>query len=116
MSAREQLLQELTQVSDEVVEEVLSFLLLTKSRRANSGSGVSESDEDDQPKEQVLASLLRSLQNAKAERTHPVKNEFAPLELTEAEAEKRYGYGSMAEQLIVSDDFDQPLEELADYM
>lgn len=37
-------------------------------------------------------------------------------ELTEEEAEKRHGYGSMAGQIIMSDDFDEPLEELAEYM
>jgi len=37
-------------------------------------------------------------------------------ELTEAGAEGRYGYGSMAGQIIMSDDFDEPLEELAEYM
>ncbi|NMF83252.1 DUF2281 domain-containing protein [Nodosilinea sp. P-1105] len=36
--------------------------------------------------------------------------------LTEAEAEKQYGYGSMVGQIIIADDFDEPLEELADYM
>jgi hypothetical protein len=35
--------------------------------------------------------------------------------LSEEEAEKRYGYGSMAGQIIMSDDFDEPLEELAEY-
>jgi hypothetical protein len=36
--------------------------------------------------------------------------------LTQEEAEKRYGYGSMAGQITIADDFDEPLEELADYM
>jgi hypothetical protein len=36
--------------------------------------------------------------------------------LTKEEAEKRYGYGSMAGQILMSDDFDEPLEDLADYM
>jgi len=37
-------------------------------------------------------------------------------QLTETEAEKRYGYGSMAGQIIMADDFDDPLEDLAEYM
>ncbi len=37
-------------------------------------------------------------------------------ELTKEEAEKRYGYGSMAGQIIMSDDFDEPLEDLKEYM
>ncbi len=32
------------------------------------------------------------------------------------EASTHYGYGSMAGQIIMSDDFDEPLEELAEYM
>jgi hypothetical protein len=43
MTAREQLLQELNQVSDELVEEVLDFLLFAKSRRA----AASTLDEDE---------------------------------------------------------------------
>jgi hypothetical protein len=42
------------------------------------------------------------------------------LELTnadiQAEPEKKYGYGSLAGQIIMSDDFDEPLEDLQDYM
>lgn len=36
--------------------------------------------------------------------------------LTEEEAEKQYGYGSMAGQITMADDFDEPLEDLAEYM
>lgn len=32
------------------------------------------------------------------------------------EPEKQHGYGSWAGQIIMSDDFDQPLEDLQDYM
>ena len=70
MTAREQLLQELTQLSDELVEEVLDFLLFAKSRRKRPASNLPE--DDDQPKEQILESLRRSLQDAKAGRTRPV--------------------------------------------
>jgi hypothetical protein len=30
--------------------------------------------------------------------------------------EKKYGYGSLAGKIIMSDDFDEPLEDLKDYM
>ncbi len=69
MAARERLLQELAQVSDELAEEVLDFLLFAKSRRNQLAS---KADEDDQPKEQILESLRRSLQDAKEGRTRPV--------------------------------------------
>jgi hypothetical protein len=36
--------------------------------------------------------------------------------LTEEEAEKQYGYCNMAGQIAIADDFDEPLEELADYV
>lgn len=37
-------------------------------------------------------------------------------QLTPEEAEKRYGYGSLKGKIIMSDDFDEPLEDLAEYM
>lgn len=70
MTAREQLLQELTQVSDELVEEILDFLLFAKSRRNYPTLKLSE--DDGQPKEQILESLRRSLQDAKAGKTLPI--------------------------------------------
>ncbi|MBF2088181.1 MAG: DUF2281 domain-containing protein [Synechococcales cyanobacterium K44_A2020_017] len=33
-----------------------------------------------------------------------------------AALEKKYGYGSLAGKIIMSDDFDEPLEDLEDYM
>jgi hypothetical protein len=56
MTAREQLLQELAQVPDELVEEVLDFLHLAKSRKTIAAPEAVE-DEDDQPKDQILESL-----------------------------------------------------------
>ncbi|MEG3437189.1 DUF2281 domain-containing protein [Pannus brasiliensis CCIBt3594] len=38
------------------------------------------------------------------------------LETVEEQNEKRYGYGSLAGKIIMSDDFDEPLEELEKYM
>lgn len=32
------------------------------------------------------------------------------------ESEKSYGYGSLAGKIIMSDDFDEPLEDLKEYM
>jgi hypothetical protein len=32
------------------------------------------------------------------------------------DAEKKYGYGSLAGKIIMSDDFDEPLEDLQEYM
>lgn len=33
-----------------------------------------------------------------------------------ADHEKKSGYGSLAGQIIMSDDFDEPLEDLQEYM
>ena len=35
---------------------------------------------------------------------------------SEEEAERKYGYGSWAGQIVMSDDFDEPLEDLQEYM
>ncbi len=69
LTAREQLLQELTQVSDDLVEEVLDFLLFSKSRR---NRPTLQAAEDEQSREEILESLRRSLQDVKTGRTHPV--------------------------------------------
>ncbi|MBW4551758.1 MAG: DUF2281 domain-containing protein [Aphanocapsa sp. GSE-SYN-MK-11-07L] len=51
----------------------------------------------------------------------PLPDNFdEPLELTNAAActeyEKKYGYGSLAGKIVISDDFDEPLKDLKDYM
>ncbi|MFP4300162.1 MAG: DUF2281 domain-containing protein [Spirulinaceae cyanobacterium] len=38
-----------------------------------------------------------------------------PQKLTQSK-EKKYGYGSLAGKLVIPDDFDEPLEELKEYM
>ncbi|MGF1494022.1 MAG: DUF2281 domain-containing protein [Microcoleaceae cyanobacterium] len=47
---------------------------------------------------------------------HTEVNTASHQTFTGAKSEKLYGYGSMAGQIIMSDDFDEPLEELAGYM
>lgn len=47
MTAREQLIQEMEQVSDALVEEVLNFLLFVKSRQAQ--KSLISKDEENQP-------------------------------------------------------------------
>ena len=54
--------------------------------------------------------------HTKNELQHPNQLQESLQSLTEEEAEKRYGYGSMAGQIVMSDDFDEPLEDLAEYM
>ncbi len=46
-----------------------------------------------------------------------VKNSLSSRsQTTNQETEQRHGYGSMAGQLIMSVDFDEPLEDLEEYM
>jgi hypothetical protein len=46
----------------------------------------------------------------------PLPDDFGdPLENFE-QSEKKYGYGSLAGRITMSDDFDEPLEDLKEYM
>jgi hypothetical protein len=58
--------------------------------------------------------LLEKHQESKQKSLDDLRQDLQSL--TEEEAEKRYGYGSMAGQIIIADDFDEPLEDLAEYM
>lgn len=44
------------------------------------------------------------------------KASHSQQEVFEEQSEKKHGYGSWAGQIIMSDDFDEPLEDLKDYM
>lgn len=50
----------------------------------------------------------------------PLPNDFDECNVTDSDCqaayEKNYGYGSLAGKMIISDDFDEPLEDLKDYM
>ncbi|MEI6328244.1 MAG: DUF2281 domain-containing protein [Pseudanabaena sp. ELA645] len=41
---------------------------------------------------------------------------FLPLHDDFDETEEKYGYGSLAGKITMSDDFDEPLEDLREYM
>jgi adenylosuccinate lyase len=58
--------------------------------------------------------LLEKHQKNKVNSLDKIREDLKSL--SAEEAEKRYGYGSMAGQIIMSEDFDEPLEELAEYM
>ncbi|NJL40769.1 MAG: DUF2281 domain-containing protein [Leptolyngbyaceae cyanobacterium SM1_4_3] len=64
MTAREQLIQEIEQVSDALVEEVLDFLLFVKGRQNQ--SNLSSADEETQRSQpSVLDPGRQSIQNSK---------------------------------------------------
>jgi hypothetical protein len=50
--------------------------------------------------------------------TLPLPEDYLALKNSghEDEANRRYGYGSLAGKLVVPDDFNEPLEDLQDYM
>ena len=58
--------------------------------------------------------LLQKHQKSRMKNLQELRQDLQGL--TEEEAEKRYGYGSMAGQIMMCDDFDEPLEDLAEYM
>lgn len=58
--------------------------------------------------------LLEKYQKSTQKTLDDLRQEMQAL--TKEEAEKLYGYGSMAGQIVMADDFDAPLEDLADYM
>ena len=43
-------------------------------------------------------------------------SESAEQEVVKKKIEKKYGYGSLAGKITMSDDFDEPLEDLKEYM
>jgi Protein of unknown function (DUF2281) len=50
-----------------------------------------------------------------------VKRDSQPIQIVESVSENvepkpRHGYGSWAGEIMMSDDFDEPLEDLQDYM
>lgn len=41
---------------------------------------------------------------------------YSNIQKSQKQIEKPHGYGSWAGQIIISDDFDEPLEDLEEYM
>ncbi|ASC73859.1 hypothetical protein XM38_048330 [Halomicronema hongdechloris C2206] len=58
--------------------------------------------------------LLEKHLKSAGDTLHELRQDLANS--TEEEAEKRYGYGSLADQITMSDDFDEPLDDLVEYM
>jgi hypothetical protein len=43
-------------------------------------------------------------------------NKYPKIKTTDEQPEQPHGYGSWSGQIIMSDDFDEPLEDLQEYM
>ncbi|WP_035990799.1 DUF2281 domain-containing protein [Leptolyngbya sp. KIOST-1] len=107
MTVSVELLETLTQMPESLQQEVLHYAryLNEKYSRAHT---------TEQPKKRRSGILKGTFKL-------PLPKDFnAPMELLDDEQkaalEKKYGYGSLAGKITMSDDFDEPLEDLKDYM
>ena len=98
-----EILQILEQMSEPLKLEILHY---AKYLAANYIEVISEQPLSPTEKQETLEVLPFSNRNER------------PIVRAESEeaAERKYGYGSLAGQIIMSDDFDEPLEDLKEYM
>jgi hypothetical protein len=65
--------------------------------------------------QQLVQDFVEMLSQKQAKKQLPEDNFMTNSSITKDD-DKRYGYGSLAGKMIMSDDFDEPLEDLAEYM
>ena len=109
MAVDAELLETLTQMPESLQQEVLHYAKYLNEKYLQAYTT------EERPKKQRLASSIKGTFKL------PLPEDFdTPVELLDAEQkaalEKKYGYGSLAGKIIMSDDFDDPLEDLKDYM
>lgn len=110
MTVDTEILQTITQMPESLKLEVLHYAkYLIKNH-----SKVTAEEKIPQKKRHLAGSMKGTFKL-------PLPEDFdAPMEFLDAEQkaalEKKYGYGSLAGQITMSDDFDEPLEDLKDYM
>ena len=63
-----------------------------------------------------LAELPESIQTEVLHYIEFLSEKHAKTESSPQEVENLHGYGSWAGEIVMSDDFDQPLEDLKEYM
>jgi hypothetical protein len=107
MTVDAELLETLTQMPESLQQEVLHYAKYLNEK-------YSHIQTSEQPKKRRLGILKGTFKL-------PLPEDFnAPMELLDDEQkaalEKKYGYGSLAGKIKMSDDFDEPLEDLKDYM
>jgi hypothetical protein len=108
MTVDAELLETLTQMPESLKQEVLHYAQYLNEK-------YSQDPTEEKPKKR------RTISPMKGTFKLPLPKDFdAPMELLDADQktalEKKYGYGSLAGKIIMSDDFDEPLEDLKDYM
>ncbi|NER45686.1 MAG: DUF2281 domain-containing protein [Symploca sp. SIO1A3] len=65
---------------------------------------------------QVMISLPESLKTELLHYAEYLQEKYPNNQQPHKKMETAHGYGSWAGQIIMSDDFDEPLEDLAEYM
>ncbi len=65
--------------------------------------------------QQLALEFVEFLQN-KQKQNQIIQAKSVDIYSHKEDEHKRYGYGSLAGQIIMSDDFDEPLEDLVEYM
>lgn len=107
MTVDAELLETLTQMPEPLQQEVLHYAKYLNEKYAHAQAV-------EQPKKRRSGILKGTFKL-------PLPEDFdAPMELLDTEQkaalEKKYGYGSLAGKITISDDFDEPLEDLKNYM
>ena len=108
MTVDAELLETLTQMPESLQQEVLHYAQYLNEKHSHAQT-------EARPKKRRLAGSMKGPFKL------PLPEDFnAPMELIDSEQkaalEKKYGYGSLAGKIAMSDDFDEPLEDLKDYM
>lgn len=68
---------------------------------------------------QIFQTILKMPESLKKEILHYAEyliEKYTKPESSQEQPERIHGYGSWAGQIVMSDDFDQPLEDLKEYM
>jgi hypothetical protein len=109
MTIDTEILQTITQMPEPLKQEVLHYAKYLIENYSEAKSG------EEQPQKKRRSGILKGTFKL------PLPEDFdTPMELLDAEQkaalEKKYGYGSLAGKITMSDDFDEPLEDLKDYM
>ncbi|MDG2990129.1 DUF2281 domain-containing protein [Candidatus Synechococcus calcipolaris G9] len=107
MTVDAELLETLTQMPESLQQEVLHYAKYLNEKYSHAQAG--------EPLKKRRSGILKGTFKL------PLPEDFdTPMELLDAEQkaalEKKYGYGSLAGKITMSDDFDEPLEDLKDYM
>jgi Protein of unknown function (DUF2281) len=102
------ILEKLDKLPEPLQTEVLHYIEFLLDKHTNTTP-------EEVPKKYRLAGLM------KGTFVLPLPDDFdEPLDLTSTASQEfsgeNYGYGSLAGKIIMSDDFDEPLEDLKEYM